>query len=137
MDTETATDASTADKSNHKQQLQQQQKASASKDTSSVTGSELVIEPKAEYDDEANDETVEDLTLDEEDMGMDDLDHNAGTSQGGEGSSQGRLKCYISCFFYVFMGVEMFFFLVDMESNIRKLEGIFLLTFNIRDFPSY
>ncbi|XP_019892358.1 longitudinals lacking protein, isoforms A/B/D/L isoform X7 [Musca domestica] len=89
MDTETATDASTADKSNHKQQLQQQQKASASKDTSSVTGSELVIEPKAEYDDEANDETVEDLTLDEEDMGMDDLDHNAGTSQGGEGSSQG------------------------------------------------
>ncbi|XP_073846015.1 longitudinals lacking protein, isoforms H/M/V-like isoform X4 [Musca autumnalis] len=90
MDTESATDASTADKSNHKQQQQQQQsKTTTSKDTSSVTGSELVIEPKAEYDDEANDETVEDLTLDEEDMGMDDLDHNAGTSQGGEGSSQG------------------------------------------------
>uniref|UniRef100_A0A1I8P091 BTB domain-containing protein n=1 Tax=Stomoxys calcitrans TaxID=35570 RepID=A0A1I8P091_STOCA len=87
MDTE-ATDASAADKSNHKQQ-KSAATAGASKDTSSVTGSELVIEPKAEYDDEANDENVEDLTLDEEDMGMDDLDHNAGTSQGGEGSSQG------------------------------------------------
>ncbi|XP_075169642.1 longitudinals lacking isoform X5 [Haematobia irritans] len=86
MDTD-ATDASTADKSNHKQQ--KSSATGASKDTSSVTGSDLVIEPKAEYDDEANDENVEDLTLDEEDMGMDDLDHNAGTSQGGEGSSQG------------------------------------------------
>ncbi|KAI8117505.1 isoforms H/M/V, Longitudinals lacking protein [Lucilia cuprina] len=79
IDTETtdnaAAVASTAtDKSNHKQ-LQQQLKQAKESNT--------------EYDDEANDEPVEDLTLDEEDMGMDDLDQNAGTSQGGEGSSQG------------------------------------------------
>jgi len=67
-----------ADKQNHKH------KSGAGKESG-----EMVIEPKSEYDDEGNDETVEDLTLDEEDMGMDDLDHNAGTSQGGEGSSQG------------------------------------------------
>ncbi|KAM7341690.1 longitudinals lacking isoform 6-T10 [Cochliomyia hominivorax] len=73
-----------SEKSNHKQQ---QKQAKDSLNAGSAT--ELVIEPKAEYDDEANDEPVEDLTLDEEDMGMDDLDQNAGTSQGGEGSSQG------------------------------------------------
>ncbi|XP_055837246.1 longitudinals lacking protein, isoforms A/B/D/L isoform X3 [Episyrphus balteatus] len=50
---------------------------------------EIVIEPKSEYDDEGNDETVEDLTLDDEEMGLEDLDHNAGPSHGGEGSSQG------------------------------------------------
>ncbi|KAL9918670.1 longitudinals lacking isoform 7-T7 [Glossina fuscipes fuscipes] len=72
--------------SNHKQQKQ------TSKDASGSGGgpsSELVIEPKSEYDDEGNDEAVEDLTLDEEDMAIDDLDQNAGTSQGGEGSSHG------------------------------------------------
>ncbi|XP_046811485.1 longitudinals lacking protein, isoforms J/P/Q/S/Z isoform X2 [Lucilia cuprina] len=96
IDTETtdsaAAVASTAtDKSNHKQLQQQlkQAKESISGNAAAGSGSELVIEPKAEYDDEANDEPVEDLTLDEEDMGMDDLDQNAGTSQGGEGSSQG------------------------------------------------
>ncbi|KAH8401968.1 hypothetical protein KR009_008947 [Drosophila setifemur] len=66
--------------SNHKQKI---------KDNSvSSVGSEMVIEPKAEYDDDTHDENVEDLTLDEEDMGMEELDQTAGTSQGGEGSSQ-------------------------------------------------
>ncbi|XP_020815259.1 longitudinals lacking protein, isoforms H/M/V isoform X12 [Drosophila serrata] len=75
--------ASVVDKSssNHKQQK--------IKDNSvSSVGSEMVIEPKAEYDDDAHDENVEDLTLDEEDMTMEELDQTAGTSQGGEGSSQ-------------------------------------------------
>ncbi|XP_023170474.2 longitudinals lacking protein, isoforms A/B/D/L isoform X13 [Drosophila hydei] len=67
----------TLDKSNHKQKI---------KDNSITT--EMVIEPKAEYDDDAHDENVEDLTLDEEDMTMEELDQAAGTSQGGEGSSQ-------------------------------------------------
>ncbi|XP_017145813.1 longitudinals lacking protein, isoforms A/B/D/L isoform X4 [Drosophila miranda] len=66
--------------SNHKQKV---------KDNSvSSVGSEMVIEPKAEYDDDTHDENVEDLTLDEEDMTMEELDQTAGTSQGGEGSSQ-------------------------------------------------
>ncbi|XP_034653818.1 longitudinals lacking protein, isoforms J/P/Q/S/Z isoform X3 [Drosophila subobscura] len=66
--------------SNHKQKA---------KDNSvSSVGSEMVIEPKAEYDDDTHDENVEDLTLDEEDMTMEELDQTAGTSQGGEGSSQ-------------------------------------------------
>ncbi|XP_034141074.1 longitudinals lacking protein, isoforms H/M/V isoform X15 [Drosophila guanche] len=74
--------AAVADKSssNHKQKV---------KDNSvSSVGSEMVIEPKAEYDDDTHDENVEDLTLDEEDMTMEELDQTAGTSQGGEGSSQ-------------------------------------------------
>ncbi|XP_043644619.1 longitudinals lacking protein, isoforms H/M/V isoform X11 [Drosophila teissieri] len=74
--------ASVVDKSssNHKHKI---------KDNSvSSVGSEMVIEPKAEYDDDAHDENVEDLTLDEEDMTMEELDQTAGTSQGGEGSSQ-------------------------------------------------
>ncbi|XP_068146144.1 longitudinals lacking protein, isoforms H/M/V isoform X12 [Drosophila tropicalis] len=54
----------------------------------SSVGSEMVIEPKAEYDDDAHDENVEDLTMDEDDMTMEELDQTAGTSQGGEGSSQ-------------------------------------------------
>ncbi|XP_017959268.1 longitudinals lacking protein, isoforms H/M/V isoform X8 [Drosophila navojoa] len=68
----------TLDKSNHKQKIKD----------NSITTTEMVIEPKAEYDDDAHDENVEDLTLDEEDMTMEELDQAAGTSQGGEGSSQ-------------------------------------------------
>lgn len=55
------------------------------------THSELMIEPKNEYDDDEDDEgnePVEDLTLDDEDM-MDDMDQ-AGPSHGGEGSSSGK-----------------------------------------------
>lgn len=54
------------------------------------THTELMIEPKNEYDDdddEEGNEPVEDLTLDDEDM-MDDMDQ-AGPSHGGEGSSSG------------------------------------------------
>jgi hypothetical protein len=52
--------------------------------------SELMIEPKNEYDedDEDDDGNVEDLTMDDE--MMDDLDQ-AGPSHGGEGSSQGEM----------------------------------------------
>nr|XP_036233210.1 longitudinals lacking protein, isoforms J/P/Q/S/Z isoform X2 [Bactrocera oleae]XP_036233215.1 longitudinals lacking protein, isoforms J/P/Q/S/Z isoform X2 [Bactrocera oleae]XP_036233222.1 longitudinals lacking protein, isoforms J/P/Q/S/Z isoform X2 [Bactrocera oleae]XP_036233226.1 longitudinals lacking protein, isoforms J/P/Q/S/Z isoform X2 [Bactrocera oleae]XP_036233232.1 longitudinals lacking protein, isoforms J/P/Q/S/Z isoform X2 [Bactrocera oleae]XP_036233240.1 longitudinals lacking pro len=70
------------EKSNHKQ------KSSAAGVAGKETA-EMVIEPKSEYEEEGNEETVEDLTLDDEEMGMDDLDQNAGTSQAGEGSSQG------------------------------------------------
>ena len=52
------------------------------------THSELLIEPKSEYDD-GQDETVEDLTLDDEEL-LEDLDQ-AGPSHGGEGSSHGKL----------------------------------------------
>lgn len=50
---------------------------------------ELLIEPKSEYED-GNDEAVEDLTMAEEDL-MDDMEQ-AGPSHGGEGSSQGKRK---------------------------------------------
>lgn len=51
--------------------------------------SELMIEPKNEYDDDDDDEdgNVEDLTMDDE--MLEDLDQ-AGPSHGGEGSSQGE-----------------------------------------------
>lgn len=62
------------------------------KDT--ATHSELMIEPKNEYDDDDGTEPVEDLTLDDEDM-MEDLDQ-AGPSHGGEGSSSGSF-C-VTCF---------------------------------------
>ena len=51
--------------------------------------SELMIEPKNEYDDgeddDDGDENVEDLTMDD----LEDLEQ-AGPSHGGEGSSQGK-----------------------------------------------
>lgn len=56
-----------------------------SQDAKVINQSELMIEPKNEYDD-GQDENVEDLTLDEEEL-LDDLDQ-AGPSHGGEGSSQ-------------------------------------------------
>lgn len=61
------------------------------------THSELMIEPKNEYDDDEDDEgnePVEDLTLDDEDM-LDDMDQ-AGPSHGGEGSSSGKLSLSLS-----------------------------------------
>ncbi|XP_050324040.1 longitudinals lacking protein, isoforms A/B/D/L-like isoform X3 [Bactrocera neohumeralis] len=70
------------EKSNHKQK-------SSAPGVAGKETAEMVIEPKSEYEEEGNEETVEDLTLDDEEMGMDDLDQNAGTSQAGEGSSQG------------------------------------------------
>lgn len=50
--------------------------------------SELLIEPKSEYED-GNDEAVEDLTMADEEL-MEDLEQ-AGPSHGGEGSSQGNI----------------------------------------------
>ncbi|XP_055919140.1 longitudinals lacking protein, isoforms F/I/K/T isoform X2 [Eupeodes corollae] len=73
------------EKQNHKRPKHQHEGVVAT----STGKDEIVIEPKSEYDDEGNDETVEDLTLDDEEMGLEDLDHNAGPSHGGEGSSQG------------------------------------------------
>uniref|UniRef100_T1GK36 BTB domain-containing protein n=1 Tax=Megaselia scalaris TaxID=36166 RepID=T1GK36_MEGSC len=55
--------------------------------SSAASSSDIVIEPKSEYDD-GNEETVEDLTLDDE-IALDELDQTAGPSHGGEGSSQG------------------------------------------------
>lgn len=49
--------------------------------------SELLIEPKSEYED-GNDDAVEDLTMADEEL-MEDLEQ-AGPSHGGEGSSQGK-----------------------------------------------
>lgn len=50
--------------------------------------SDLLLEPKSEYED-GNDEPVEDLTMADDEI-MDDLDQ-AGPSHGGEGSSQGTM----------------------------------------------
>lgn len=51
--------------------------------------SELMIEPKNEYDDDDDEDgNVEDLTMDDE--MLEDLDQ-AGPSHGGEGSSQGEI----------------------------------------------
>lgn len=65
------------------------------------THSELMIEPKSEYD-EVNDDSIEDLTLDEDDVtNMDDMDdQGAGPSHGnvGEGGAQGE---YLSLIYLV------------------------------------
>lgn len=54
------------------------------------THSELMLEPKSEYVDEANEDSIEDLTLDDEDISnMEQMDDGAGPSHAGEGSSQG------------------------------------------------
>lgn len=64
---------------------------------------ELLIEPKSEYED-GNEDAVEDLTMADEEL-MEDLDQ-AGPSHGGEGSSQGRFtapkikKIKIAFFFH-------------------------------------
>lgn len=57
------------------------------------THSELMLEPKSEYVDEMNEDSIEDLTLDDDDISnMEQMDDGAGPSHGnaGEGSSQGR-----------------------------------------------
>nr|CAI5865328.1 unnamed protein product [Callosobruchus analis] len=57
------------------------------------THSELMLEPKAEYVEEMNEDSIEDLTLDDDDLSnMEQMDDSgAGPSHGnaGEGSSQG------------------------------------------------
>lgn len=66
-------------------------KTSSSNTTGTTHHKDDMIEPKNEYD-ESNGETVEDLTLDEEEM-MEELDQ-AGPSHGGEGSSQGGFRSF-------------------------------------------
>lgn len=83
----------------HQQPVVTRSKQSASGETDSVAGvkdkmehsthSDMLLEPKNEYD-ESNEGNVEDLTLDDEEL-LDDLEQ-AGPSHGGEGSSQGLLK---------------------------------------------
>jgi hypothetical protein len=56
------------------------------------THTELMLEPKSEYVDEMNEDSIEDLTLDDDDISnMESMDDGAGPSHGnaGEGSSQG------------------------------------------------
>ncbi|KAK5641999.1 hypothetical protein RI129_008166 [Pyrocoelia pectoralis] len=56
------------------------------------THSELMLEPKAEYVEEMNEDSIEDLTLDDDDVSNLDMSNDgAGPSHGntGEGSSQG------------------------------------------------
>lgn len=59
------------------------------------THSELMLEPKAEYVDEMNEESIEDLTLDDDDdvSNLEMSNDGAGPSHGnaGEGSSQGNI----------------------------------------------
>ncbi|RZB39194.1 BTB domain containing protein [Asbolus verrucosus] len=58
------------------------------------THTELMLEPKSEYVDEMNEDSIEDLTLDDDDISnMESMDDGAGPSHGnaGEGSSQGCL----------------------------------------------
>lgn len=59
-------------------------------DGSNNKNSDLLLEPKSEYED-GNDEPVEDLTMADDEI-LDDLDQ-AGPSHGGEGSSQGKQNC--------------------------------------------
>ncbi|XP_072382440.1 uncharacterized protein lola isoform X4 [Diabrotica undecimpunctata] len=55
------------------------------------THTELMLEPKSEYVEEMNEDSIEDLTLDDDDLSnMEQVDDQAGPSHGaGEGSSQG------------------------------------------------
>lgn len=62
------------------------------------THTELMLEPKSEYIDEMNEDSIEDLTLDDDDMSnMESMDDGAGPSHGnaGEGSSQGRFFFFL------------------------------------------
>lgn len=53
------------------------------------THTELMLEPKSEYVEEMNEDSIEDLTLDDDDISnMEQVDEGAGPSHGGEGSSQ-------------------------------------------------
>ncbi|KAL3275265.1 hypothetical protein HHI36_020034 [Cryptolaemus montrouzieri] len=56
------------------------------------THTELMLEPKSEYVEEMNEDSIEDLTLDDDDISnLEQMDDRAGPSHGnmGEGSSQG------------------------------------------------
>lgn len=54
------------------------------------THTELMLEPKSEYVEEMNEDSIEDLTLDDDDLSNmeQQMDDGAGPSHGGEGTSQ-------------------------------------------------
>ncbi|XP_065162285.1 longitudinals lacking protein, isoforms H/M/V isoform X12 [Atheta coriaria] len=55
------------------------------------THSELMLEPKAEYMDEMNEDSIEDLTLDDEELSnMEQMDEGAGPSHGNVGEASGQ-----------------------------------------------
>lgn len=72
------------------------------------THSELMIEPKSEYVDEMNEDSIEDLTLDDDDISnMEQVDdQGAGPSHGnmGEGSSQGIFL--FNYFYFLFISIQ-------------------------------
>lgn len=60
------------------------------------THSELILEPKSEYVEEMNEDSIEDLTLDDDEVSNLEMSNDgAGPSHGnmGEGSSQGNFIC--------------------------------------------
>jgi hypothetical protein len=106
-------------------------KRSKHENTDKTQESELMIEPKNEYDDDDEDEdgNVEDLTMDDE--MMDDLDQ-AGPSHGGEGSSQGEFRhvkhtqwhfFLTLCFHIYFMQAIIGKWTAEVR-NHRKLDNI-------------
>lgn len=67
------------------------------------THTELMLEPKSEYVDEMNEDSIEDLTLDDDDISnMEQMDEGAGPSHGnaGEGSSQGTSSLPSNYYFF-------------------------------------
>lgn len=76
--------------------------------------SDLLIEPKSEYED-GNDEAVEDLTMADEEL-MEDLEQ-AGPSHGGEGSSQGR---------------DIVHYIIPHASNGMMISIYFMLSFHLK-----
>lgn len=80
------------------------------------THSELMLEPKSEYVEELNDDSIEDLTLDDDDVSNLEMSNDgAGPSHGnaGEGSSQGNIFfCYIN---------------TSSKENVQHIEQQFLI----------
>lgn len=75
------------------------------------THSELMLEPKAEYMDEMNEDSIEDLTLDDEELSnMEQMDEGAGPSHGnvGEASGQGEIR---DNFFLEYSSITVYFLL--------------------------
>ncbi|CAG9760680.1 unnamed protein product [Ceutorhynchus assimilis] len=77
------------------------------------THTELMLEPKSEYNDEMNEDSIEDLTLDDDDLSnMEQMDEGAGPSHGGEGSSQQDLDGFYNK-------------PIDVAGLLTKLRGTF------------
>lgn len=73
----------------HKEEIGSQQSQVPMIKEKLETHTELMLEPKSEYVEEMNEDSIEDLTLDDDDLSnMEQMDDGAGPSHGGEGSSQ-------------------------------------------------